>query len=108
MQENFGRLIRTVRNERNLTLTQLAAKLGMDSANLSKVETGKREFDEKKLQRLSNALEMDNSFLRKEYLSDQIAKMLYHSDSFEEILSLANKKIRYYIQCNLKQGKLNI
>jgi len=46
MKETFGEYIRKLRTENELTLTQLAAKLDLDSANLSKIENGKREFDD--------------------------------------------------------------
>ena len=49
MKTTFGEYIRLLRNENELTLTQLAAKLNLDSANLSKIENGKRDFDEKRL-----------------------------------------------------------
>ena len=49
MITTFGEYIRLLRNEQKMTLTQLAAQLELDSANLSKIETGKRGFDEKKL-----------------------------------------------------------
>lgn len=108
MQETFGQFIRRERNEKRLTLTQLAAKLEMDSANLSKVETGKRDFDEKKLLGLAVALDIELPFVKKEYLSDQVAKRLYQDHSFKEILTLAEDKISYYIQCNSKQGELDL
>ncbi len=37
MKTTFGEYIRELRLENNLTLTQLAAKLNLDSANLSKI-----------------------------------------------------------------------
>jgi transcriptional regulator with XRE-family HTH domain len=45
MAITFGEYIRLLRNENELTLTQLAAKLNLDSVNLSKIENGKRDFD---------------------------------------------------------------
>jgi transcriptional regulator with XRE-family HTH domain len=47
MKESFGSFIKKLRIENNLILTQLAAKLDLDSANFSKIETGKRGFDDK-------------------------------------------------------------
>ena len=38
-----------MRTDKGLTLTELAAFLKLDSANLSKIENGKREFDEKRV-----------------------------------------------------------
>ena len=77
MKETFGEYIRKLRTENELTLTQLAAKLDLDSANLSKIENGKREFDENRLQKLASAFELDIDQLRAEYYSDFIAKKLY-------------------------------
>ena len=36
--QTFGEYIKQLRTERKLTLTQLGAKLELDSANLSKIE----------------------------------------------------------------------
>ena len=57
MKTTFGEYIRLLRNENELTLTQLAAKLNLDSANLSKIENGKRDFDEKRLPKLAKNLQ---------------------------------------------------
>ena len=42
MKQYFGEYIRNLRTEKGFTLTQLGAKLDLDSANLSKIENGKR------------------------------------------------------------------
>ena len=49
MKATFGEYIRQLRTDKGFTLTELAALLKLDSANLSKIENGKREFDEKRL-----------------------------------------------------------
>ena len=59
MEANFGEYIRKLRTENGLTLTQLGAKLGIDSGALSKIETGKKEFDEKYLSNLANTFNLD-------------------------------------------------
>ena len=41
MKQYFGEYIRNLRTEKGFTLTQLGAKLDLDSANLSKIENGK-------------------------------------------------------------------
>ena len=60
MQETFGQYIKDLRTRRGFTLTQLAAKLDIDSANLSKIENGKREFDEKRLPKLCKIFKVNN------------------------------------------------
>jgi len=70
MKTTFGEYIRLLRNENELTLTQLAAKLNLDSANLSKIENGKRDFDEKRLSKLAKIFKLDLTELRNEYVTD--------------------------------------
>lgn len=74
MKTTFGEYIRLLRTENELTLTQLAAKLNLDSANLSKIENGKRDFDEKRLPKLAKIFKLNLTKLRNEYVTDQIGK----------------------------------
>lgn len=96
MNKSFGEYIRFLRNGKQLTLTKLAAKLDMDSANLCKVENGKRDFDEKKLNKLSKIFNLKLSEVRHEYWSGKIAKEIYIYDNSSNILRLAEEKIKYY------------
>lgn len=96
MKETFGQYIRRLRKEDNLTLTQLAAKLELDSANLSKIENGKRDFDEKKIELLCSIFKLDKSQVEKELISEKVVKSVYSYKSSEEILMLAESKLRYY------------
>jgi len=105
MKEKFGMYIRKLRNQREMTLTHLAAKLDMDSANLSKMETGKREFDEKRLSKLAEALNIELEVIQNEFLSDLIAKRLYKVENYDSVLTLAEDKIKYYKSINTQQGK---
>lgn len=95
MKKTFGEYIRQLRKENNLTLTQLAAKLDLDSANLSKIENGKREFDEKRLVMLAQLFSLELLELRQEYFSDIIARKIYDNNCSEKIFSLAEEKVKY-------------
>jgi DNA (cytosine-5)-methyltransferase 1 len=95
MQETFGQYIKDLRNQNGYTLTQLAAKLDIDSANLSKIENGKREFDEKRLPKLCKIFKLDKVQMTKELLSEKIAKSVYEKKMDSTILSLAEQKIKY-------------
>ncbi|MFN7186520.1 MAG: helix-turn-helix domain-containing protein [Cyclobacteriaceae bacterium] len=107
MKETFGEYVRKLRTEKELTLTQLAAQLGIDSANLSKIETGKREFDEKKLIKLSKIFKLDSNTLKEEFYSEKIARKIYEADCSENTLVLAEQKVKYLKQKNLKQTDLD-
>jgi len=95
MKETFGEYIKRLRTEKELTLTQLAAKLDLDSANLSKIENNKREFDEKRLPLLAEVFNLDISTLRTEFFSDIIAKKIYENNCDSETLILAEQKVEY-------------
>lgn len=101
MRTTFGEYIRLLRNENELTLTQLAAKLNLDSANLSKIENNKREFDEKRLELLANVFKLDLAKLRTEFFSDIIAKKIYDNNCDSETLILAEQKVEYLKSKNL-------
>ncbi|MFN8416898.1 MAG: helix-turn-helix transcriptional regulator [Cytophagaceae bacterium] len=101
MKETFGEYIKRLRTENELTLTQLAAKLDLDSANLSKIENNKREFDEKRLELLANVFNLDINKLRTEYFSDMIAKKIYENNCDSETLILAEQKVEYLKSKNL-------
>lgn len=95
MQTTFGEYIRLLRNENELTLTQLAAKLNLDSANLSKIENGKRDFDEKRLPKLAKIFKLNLTELRNEYVTDQIGKQIYETNCTKQLLQVAEQKAEY-------------
>ena len=101
MKETFGEYIKRLRTENELTLTQLAAKLDLDSANPSKIENNKREFDEKRLELLANVFNLDLAQLRTEFFSDIIAKKIYENNCDSETLILAEQKVEYLKSKNL-------
>lgn len=95
MKTTFGEYVRLLRNENKLTLTQLAAKLNLDSANLSKIENGKRSFDEKRLPKLAKIFKLDFIELRNEYVTDQIGKYIYETNCTKQLLKVAEEKAEY-------------
>ena len=95
MKTTFGEYIRLLRNENELTLTQLAAKLNLDSANLSKIENGKRDFNEKHLPKLAKIFKLNLTELRNEYVTDQIGKHIYVTNCTKQLLQVAEEKAEY-------------
>ena len=108
MKATFGEYIRQLRTEKGFTLTELAALLKLDSANLSKIENGKREFDEKRLDKLANAFDLDFEKLKTEYFGDQFAKKMYAYNCSTETLIVAEEKVNYLKSINAKQAKLEL
>jgi transcriptional regulator with XRE-family HTH domain len=101
MKETFGEYIKRLRTENELTLTQLAAKLDLDSANLSKIENNKRAFDEKRLELLASVFNLNIAQIRRVFFSDLIAKKIYENNCDNETLILAEQKVEYLKSKNL-------
>ena len=107
MKATFGEYIKQLRTDKGLTLTQLAFQLDLDSANLSKIENGKREFDEKRLEKLAQAFNLDIEKLKTEYFGEQFAKKMYQYNCSSEALIVAEEKVNYLKNINVKQAKIN-
>ena len=106
MKATFGEYIKQLRTDKGLTLTELAALLKLDSANLSKIENNKREFDEKRLDKLANAFDLDFEKLKTEYFGDQFAKKMYAYNCSTETLIVAEEKVNYLKSKNVKQTEI--
>jgi len=106
MKATFGEYIRKLRNENNMTLTQLGAQLNIDSGALSKIETGKRWLDEKALPKLATVFDLNLEKLKDEFFSEKIAYAIYENDCSENVLMLAEEKVRYIKTKSIKQSKL--
>jgi transcriptional regulator with XRE-family HTH domain len=106
METNFGEFIRKLRIQNSWTLTQLGAKLGIDSGALSKIETGKKEFDEELLTNLSDTFNLDYEMLKSELISEKIAKTLFQYQCNDNVLTLAEQKVKYIRLKNTKQSIL--
>lgn len=105
--ENFGEFIRGLRKDKGLTLTELAAKLKMDSANLSKIENNIRELDERKIPLLAEVFGLNEAELNAELLSEKIAKRIFNLNNHSEVLRLIEKKILIFRDKNMKQISMN-
>ena len=106
MKATFGEYIRQLRTGKGLTLTELAALLKLDSANLSKIENGKREFDEKRLEKLAKAFDLDIEKLKVEYFGELFAKKMYAYNCPTETLTVAEEKVNYLKSVNVKQTEI--
>ena len=106
METSFGEYLRKLRTENGMTLTQLAAQLELDSANLSKIENRKREFDEKRLEKLATVFSLKLDDIKTEFFSDLFAKKIYENNCSMETLMVAEEKVNYLKSKNVKQGEI--
>ena len=106
--ESFGEYIRRLRTEKGLNQTELAAKIGLDSGGLSKVENGKKELKEARLELLAKALKVDVADMKKQYFSERFAGDCFKYKCPDTVFQLAEIKAKYYKSVKAKQGTLNL
>lgn len=105
---NFGQYIRQLRKEKEWTQAKLAGKLIIDTGNLSKIETGKKKFNEKQLEELAKIFEIDFNEIKIQYYSDKLADIIYDNKLPAEVQIVTEQKVEYKKSKNTKQGSLNL
>lgn len=91
----FGELVRKLREEKNLLLRELAAQLEIDPAILSKIERGERKARKEQLTGFAIALEYDDKKLKIIWLADRIQEVVENEKEGMDALHLAEKLIKY-------------
>jgi len=107
-KESFGCFIRKLREGKNLPIRKVAAHLDIDPSTLSKIERDERSANKDMIKKLAEVLEHDNEEMLMLFLSDKVMYDLIEESRAEEILRLAEQRIKYEKQKRLHQGKLNI
>ena len=103
----FGEHIRKLREESHLPLRKVAAVLDIDPSTLSKIERGDRKANKDMLPLLADLFKVDKDELGLILLSDKVAYDLKDEDNPNEILKVAEEKIRYLKSKDLKQGSID-
>jgi len=89
----IGEHIRTLRESNDVLLRQLAAKLDMDQAMLSKMERGERSFKREHIDVLSKIFKQSKKELLTMWLADKILKTANSEKFTKEALKLAIENI---------------
>lgn len=93
--ESFGKIIRRAREERSLILRQVAAKIDVDQAIISKFERGERKPSKELVIKFANFYELDKDVLLVAWLSDKILYDLENEVLAEQALKVAEQRIKY-------------
>ena len=91
----FGEQVRTIREESNFSLREVAAKIGIDTSLLGKIERNERQPTKEHIKQLALFFKIDERDLLKEYLSDQIAYKILEEEADIDTLKVAEKKVKY-------------
>ncbi len=105
-RESFGEHIRKLREHNGLPLRKVAAALDIDPSTLSKIERGERSANKDMLNPLATLFHENEDELGLILLSDKVAYDLLEEDNPNEILKVAEEKIKFLKAKNLRQGKI--
>ncbi|ADY30199.1 MULTISPECIES: helix-turn-helix domain-containing protein [Flavobacteriaceae] len=89
----IGERIRTLREANDILLRQLAAKLDMDQALLSKMERGERSFRKEDIDALAKIFKQSKKELLTLWLADKILKTVGSEKFSKEALRLAIENV---------------
>jgi len=103
----FGEKIKDLRLDRNLPLRKVAAFLDIDTSILSKIERGEREANREMVTKAAEFFNISEEEFLTDFFSDQVAKIIYQENNCDNILNVAEEKIKYIKTKSLKQGDLN-
>jgi transcriptional regulator with XRE-family HTH domain len=90
-----GEIIREQRETKGLLLRQVAAKLDIDTAILSKIERSERKATRIQIASLAEILDLNRDELLIQYLSENIAYEIADDEFANQALKVAEVKVEY-------------
>lgn len=91
----FGEQVRELREVANLSLREVAEKIGIDTSLLGKIERSERQPTREQIKQVTKYFKLDEKEMLKEYLSDQIAYKILEEEADLDTLKVAEKKVQY-------------
>jgi transcriptional regulator with XRE-family HTH domain len=95
MSSQFGNKIRTLREEQNLLLRQVASILEMDTAQLSKIERGERQAKKETVLKIAVIFKVKDDELLTLWLADQIYDVVKDEKNALKAMMVAEEKVEY-------------
>ena len=105
---SFGNFIKTEREKREWTQTELGTKIGINTSAVCRIENGSQKFSKSKLKKLAELFQTDLQIVTDLYFADKFVKEALKYKCSESIFSVAENTANYYRNVNVKQGKLEL
>jgi len=93
--KTFGEIIKTRREEHNLLLRQVSALINIDQSIISKFELGLRKPSREQVLKFAEIYNIPENDLIISWQSDKVAYDLMQENDAEEILKVAESKVKY-------------
>ena len=94
--KTLGETLKFAREEKDLILRKVAAKVDIDQSLISKFEKNERKPTMEQIVRLAEFYGLSKTDLIIDWHSEKIADNLKDMESTSEILKVAEEKIKYY------------
>jgi HTH-type transcriptional regulator, competence development regulator len=95
IDKSIGEILREKREEKGLLLRQVAAKLDIDTAILSKIERNERKASKEQIIKLAEILGLKEEDLLVHYLSEKILYEIKDEELGPKALKAAEQRIKY-------------
>lgn len=96
IESTFGETVKKLREEKQLTLREVAKALEIDISMLSKIEKNNRKPTKQLISKIANYFKVSAKDLTVAFLSDEIAyQILDEEDLSNEIFKVAEEKVKY-------------
>ena len=95
INKSIGELLRKKREEKGLLLRQVAAKLDIDTAILSKIERSERKASKLQIIKLAEILDLKEEDLIVQYLSEKILYEIQDEKLGQKALKVAEQRMKY-------------
>lgn len=105
---SFGNYIKTEREKREWTQTELGTKIGINTSAICRIENGSQKFSKSKLKKLAELFQTDLQIVTDLFFADKFVKEAQKYKCSESIFSVAEDTANYYRNVNVKQGKLEL
>ena len=96
LEKTFGETVKKLREEKFLTLREVAESLCIDTSMLGKIEKNKRKPTKAFIEKFARLFMVNGKDLTIAFLSDTVAyQVLDEEDYASEVLKVAEKKVKY-------------
>ena len=96
--KSTGEILRENREKKGLLLRQVAARLDIDTAILSKIERSERKATKEQIIKLADILDLKKEDLLIQYLSEKILYEIKDEELGQKALKDAEQKMKYINQ----------
>lgn len=92
---SFGEQLRSMREQKKMSLREVATVIGIDTSLLGKIERNERQATKEQIKLIAKFFNHDEQLLIEENLSDQLAYKIIEADADREVLKVAEQKVEY-------------